>query len=77
MHDSVPERMNLSCYSVQILCGLVAAAIHYSFMAVFCSMLAQGVYILLQLGYKMAQKIRMKKWHYVLLIWGKNIPLTL
>ncbi|XP_030842337.1 adhesion G-protein coupled receptor D1-like [Strongylocentrotus purpuratus] len=55
---------------MEVLCGLVAGFTHFAFLSVFCWMLGQGIYILLQLGYQMLSKVRMKKRHYALFGWG-------
>eukprot|EP00057_Strongylocentrotus_purpuratus_P006079 XP_011660553.1 PREDICTED: probable G-protein coupled receptor 133 [Strongylocentrotus purpuratus] len=56
--------------NIKVLCGLVAGFTHYAFLSVFCWMLGQGIYILLQLGYQMLSKVRVGKWHYALFGWG-------
>ena len=60
------------CYlSIQWLCTLVAALLHYLFLCVFCWMLAEGImlYLLVVRVFGTAAK----KWYYLLILgWGEH-----
>lgn len=63
-----------SLSSLQVVCAVIAACLHYIYLVVFCIMLAEGIEMAVTVLYVFKTKVSRVRW-LLILAWGKQTVL--